>query len=213
MSHIYFHLHIIQGHHSTLLHRYNCVTITSRCVLCYAMFCQGLYLSPIQVWVNSVTEICVDDLSVEDSAFPPEDLEFIETPPNNRHRALKSSPFRHILNFTQTHILWGQLVFVHSGALSGGFHFQVNDGVNFTPVRSSVVLSLESNHALTVFPGSVKINSQNELLVVTNDNGDIRGDHSILYSVTSPPKLGRLVRKQTGNSTAEISSTKNMVCI
>ena len=56
MSHIYFHLQIIQGHHSTLPHRYNCVTITSRCVLCYAMFCQGLgnaltlcpllYLSP-----------------------------------------------------------------------------------------------------------------------------------------------------------------------
>ncbi|KAM9541272.1 chondroitin sulfate proteoglycan 4-like [Salvelinus alpinus] len=172
----------------------------------------------LRVWVNSVTEISVDDLSAEDSDSPPEDLEFIVTPPSNGHLALKSAPSRHILNFTQTHTLHGQLVFVHSGALSGGFHFQVNDGVNFAPrqifstTARSLVLSLERNHALTVFPGSVNTISQNNLLVVTNDNGDMGGNHSILYNVTSPPNLGRLLRKQTDNSTAEISSfTQDMV--
>uniref|UniRef100_A0A8C7QUC5 Laminin G domain-containing protein n=1 Tax=Oncorhynchus mykiss TaxID=8022 RepID=A0A8C7QUC5_ONCMY len=111
----------------------------------------------LRVWVNSVTEISVDDLSAEDSDSPPEDLEFIVTPPSNGHLALKSAPSRHILNFTQTHTLHGQLVLLFlAGASSGGFHFQVNDGVNFAPrqifstTARSLVLSLERNHALTV---------------------------------------------------------------
>ncbi|KAJ7986925.1 hypothetical protein DPEC_G00333440 [Dallia pectoralis] len=171
-----------------------------------------------RVWVNSVTEIRVDDLSAEDSDSPPEELEFIVTPPSNGHLALKSAPSRHILNFTQSHILQGQLVFVHSGALSGGFHFQVNDGVNFAPrqifstIARSLALVLERKHTLQVFPGSVKTISQNDILVVTNNNGDERRNQTIVYNVTSPPKLGRLVRRATDNSTLEISSfTQYMV--
>uniref|UniRef100_A0A6Q2YK54 Laminin G domain-containing protein n=1 Tax=Esox lucius TaxID=8010 RepID=A0A6Q2YK54_ESOLU len=140
----------------------------------------------LRVWVNSVTEISVDDLSSEDNDSPPEDLEFIVTPPSNGYLALKSAPTRHILNFTQTHILRGQLVFVHSGEISLALEH---------PTRSSL-----------------KTISQNDLLVVTNDNGDVRRNQTIVYSVTSPPKLGKLVRKQTDNSTLKISSfTQNMV--
>lgn len=45
------------------------------------------------------------------------------------------------------------------GALSGGFHFQVNDGVNFAPrqifstTAQSLVLTLQRNHPLEVYPG------------------------------------------------------------
>lgn len=45
------------------------------------------------------------------------------------------------------------------GAMSGGFNFQVNDGVNFTPrqifsiTAQALVLSLEKNRPLKVFPG------------------------------------------------------------
>uniref|UniRef100_A0A3Q3LFQ3 Chondroitin sulfate proteoglycan 4-like n=1 Tax=Mastacembelus armatus TaxID=205130 RepID=A0A3Q3LFQ3_9TELE len=114
----------------------------------------------LKVWVGSVTEITTDDLSAEDSDTPPEGLEFIVTPPSNGHLVLKSAPSRHILNFTQSHIQSGQLVFVHSGALSGGFHFQVNDGINFSPrqifstTARSLVLSLQRNHPLKVYPGT-----------------------------------------------------------
>uniref|UniRef100_A0A8C8CA96 Laminin G domain-containing protein n=1 Tax=Oncorhynchus tshawytscha TaxID=74940 RepID=A0A8C8CA96_ONCTS len=153
----------------------------------------------LRVWVNSVTEISVDDLSAEDSDSPPEDLEFIVTPPSNGHLALKSAPSRHILNFTQTHTLHGQLVFVHSGeTMNTGYY-----SAGFIPTKHGPVF---------FSAGSVNTISQNNLLVVTNDNGDMGGNHSILYNVTSPPKLGRLVRKQTDNSTAEISSfTQDMV--
>lgn len=69
----------------------------------------------LQVWVGSVTEISTNELSADDVDTPPEGLEFVVTPPSNGHLALKSTPSRHILNFTQNHIQSRMLVFVHSG--------------------------------------------------------------------------------------------------
>lgn len=50
-------------------------------------------------------------------------------------------------------------VITQTGAMSGGFNFQANDGVNFTPrqifsiTAKALVLSLEKNRPLKVFPG------------------------------------------------------------
>eukprot|EP00064_Thunnus_orientalis_P008039 superscaffoldBa00000930_g8061 len=172
----------------------------------------------LKVWMASVTEISVDDLSAEDLDTPSDELEFIVTPPSNGHLALKSAPSRHILNFTQNHIETGQLVFVHSGASSGGFHFQVNDGVNFAPrqifstTAHSLVLTLQRNHPMEVYPGSVTPISEQELKVSTNDIHDIRRNHSVVFAVTAPPKLGRLVQRMPDNSTRNISTfTQSMV--
>ncbi|XP_056259893.1 chondroitin sulfate proteoglycan 4-like [Seriola aureovittata] len=172
----------------------------------------------LKVWVGSVTEITTNDLSAEDSDTPSEGLEFVVTPPSNGHLALKSAPSRHILNFTQNYIQSGQLVFVHSGASSGGFHFQVNDGVNFAPrqifstTAHSLVLTMHKNHPMEVYPGSVTPISEQELQVVTNDVSDIRRNHSVVFTVTAPPKLGRLVRRMPDNSTQNISTfTQSMV--
>ncbi|TTC59080.1 Chondroitin sulfate proteoglycan 4 [Bagarius yarrelli] len=153
----------------------------------------------LRVWMNSVTEITCDDLSATDHDSVPENLEFIVTPPSNGHLALKSAPFRPVLNFTQGHLLHRQLVFVHSGAMFGGFHFQVNDGVNFAPrqifsvAAQSLVLSLERNRELKVFP--------EDLFIAINDHEDINGNHSIIYFITWPPRLGRLIRARDNNST------------
>uniref|UniRef100_UPI003AADBE43 chondroitin sulfate proteoglycan 4-like n=1 Tax=Centroberyx gerrardi TaxID=166262 RepID=UPI003AADBE43 len=172
----------------------------------------------LKVWVGSVTEISVEDLSAEDSDTEPEGLEFIVTPPSNGHLALKSAPSRHILNFTQKHIQSGQLLFIHSGALSGGFHFQVNDGVNFAPrqifstAARSLVLTLHRHQPMEVYPGSVTPISEQELQVVTNDDDNIRGNHSVVFTVTAAPKLGRLVRRLPDNSTRLVSTfTQSMV--
>uniref|UniRef100_A0A669BQM0 Laminin G domain-containing protein n=1 Tax=Oreochromis niloticus TaxID=8128 RepID=A0A669BQM0_ORENI len=173
----------------------------------------------LKVWVGSVTEITTGDLSAEDIDTPPEGLEFIVTPPSNGHLALKSSPSRHILNFTQSHIEGKQLVFVHNGAPSGGFHFQVNDGVNFAPrqifstTAHSLILTLQRNHPMEVYPGSVTPISDKELQVVTNiADGDIRRNQSVVFAVTSPPKLGRLVRRMPDNSTGNVSTfTQSML--
>ncbi|XP_019713470.1 chondroitin sulfate proteoglycan 4-like [Hippocampus comes] len=172
----------------------------------------------LKVWVGSVTEISVDDLSAEDADTPPKLLEFIVTPPSNGYLTLRSFPSKHILNFTQSHIENGQLVFVHSGALSGGFHFQVNDGVNFAPrqifstTAHSLVLMLERNRPLEVYPGSVTPISQQELQVVTNDSIDVAKKHTVEFTVTVPPKHGRLLRHMPDNSTQNISRfTQSMV--
>ncbi|KAJ8339261.1 hypothetical protein SKAU_G00360470 [Synaphobranchus kaupii] len=171
----------------------------------------------LRVWVGSITEVTADDLNAQDKDSPPEKLEFIITPPSNGHLALKSAPARHILNFTQAHIDQGQLVLVHNGAMSGGFNFQVNDGVNFAPrqifsiMARTLVLSLERNWPLKVFPGSSTPISTEDLRAVTNDN-DVMGNRTIVFTVIGPPKLGKLVKKQTDNSTAEVSSfTQSMV--
>ncbi|NWJ02786.1 CSPG4 protein, partial [Crypturellus undulatus] len=113
----------------------------------------------LQVWVGSVTEITADDLCAEDKDSSPSELIYTLTPPSNGHLALKSSPNNSILNFTQAHVIEGQLVFVHSGAMSGGFSFQVTDGLNFSPrqifsiTARTLILSLEVNKGLGVFPG------------------------------------------------------------
>ncbi|XP_017266244.1 chondroitin sulfate proteoglycan 4-like isoform X2 [Kryptolebias marmoratus] len=172
----------------------------------------------LKVWMGSVTEITTNELSAEDSDTPPEGLEFIITPPSNGHLALKSAPSRHILNFTQNHIQNRRLVFVHNGPLSGGFHFQVNDGVNVAPrqifstTAHALVLTLQRNHPMEVYPGSLTPISDQELQVVTNNITDIRRNQSVVFAITSPPKLGRLVQRMPDDSFRNISTfTQSMV--
>ncbi|ETE72805.1 Chondroitin sulfate proteoglycan 4, partial [Ophiophagus hannah] len=71
---------------------------------------------PLRVWVGSVTEITTNELLAEDKDSSPAELLYSVSPPNNGHLALKSSPNKNILNFTQAHIEEGQVVFVHTGS-------------------------------------------------------------------------------------------------
>ncbi|NXE41289.1 CSPG4 protein, partial [Ptilorrhoa leucosticta] len=171
----------------------------------------------LQVWVGSVTEITIDDLCAEDKDSAPSELVYSITPPSNGHLALKSSPNKSILTFTQAHIIKGQLVFVHNGAMSGGFNFQVTDGLNFAPrqifsiTARTLVISLEVNKGLGVFPGSRKPISQHDLKAVTNDVTNA-GNRTITFVTVTSPKLGRLIRVDSDGTTQEIFSfTQSMV--
>ncbi|NXO44036.1 CSPG4 protein, partial [Locustella ochotensis] len=171
----------------------------------------------LQVWVDSVTEITIDDLCAEDKDSSPSELVYSVTPPSNGHLALKSSPNKSILTFTQAHIIKGELVFVHNGAMSGGFNFQVTDGLNFAPreifsvTAQMLVISLEVNKGLGVFPGSRKPISQHDLKAVTNDVTNA-GNRTITFVVVTSPKLGRLIRVDSDDTTQEIFSfTQSMV--
>ncbi|KAM6930887.1 chondroitin sulfate proteoglycan 4 [Xenentodon cancila] len=171
----------------------------------------------LRVWVSSVTEISQDDLRAQDLDTPPNELQFMVTPPSNGHLALKSAPTKAVLNFTQAHIDQGQLLFVHKGAMSGGFNFQVNDGVNFSPrqifsiTAKALVLTLQRNHPLKVFPGSSRLITNSDLQAVTNDISNT-SKRIITFTVVRHPKLGRLVTRRPDNSTADISTfTQDMV--
>ncbi|KAK2837883.1 hypothetical protein Q5P01_015095 [Channa striata] len=171
----------------------------------------------LRVWVSSVTEISPEDLNTQDRDTPPEQLNFMVTPPSNGHLALKSAPMKSVLNFTQAHINQGQLLFVHKGATSGGFNFQVNDGVNFSPrqifsiTARALVLNLEKNRPLKVFPGSSTPITNEDLRAATNDIHNT-SNRIITFNVVRLPKLGRLVTRQPDNSTIDITTfTQDMV--
>ncbi|NWH81631.1 CSPG4 protein, partial [Piaya cayana] len=171
----------------------------------------------LQVWVGSMSEITIDDLCAEDKDSSPEELMYSITPPSNGHVALKSSPNESIFSFTQAHIIEGQLVFVHNGAMSGRFNFQVTDGLNFAPQQifsitaRMLVINLEVNRGLRVFPGSRKSISRHDLKAVTNDVTNA-GNRTITFKIITSPKLGRLVKVNSDNTTQEIISfTQSMV--
>ncbi|XP_058419435.1 chondroitin sulfate proteoglycan 4-like [Diceros bicornis minor] len=171
----------------------------------------------LQVWVNSVTDITSGDLCAEDGDSSPQDLTYWVTPPSNGHLALKSFPGRSIQNFTQVQINEGQLVFVHTGAKSGGFNFQVTDGLNLAPrqifsiTAQALIISLEVNRGLSIFPGSMKPLSSYDLRAVTNDMNSA-GNRTITFTIVSSPRLGRLVRMNSDNSTEDVSVfTQNLV--
>uniref|UniRef100_W5LKC6 Chondroitin sulfate proteoglycan 4ba n=1 Tax=Astyanax mexicanus TaxID=7994 RepID=W5LKC6_ASTMX len=165
----------------------------------------------LRVWVGSITEITPEDMNAEDDDTPPDQLNYITTQPSNGHLALKSAPTKPIMNFTQAHIDQSQLIFVHSGATAGGFNFQVNDGVNFAPrqifsvTARALVLRLERNGPLKVFPGSLSTISKEDLRAVTNDDKS-NTNRTIRFTVVNPPTLGKLVSVQADESLTEISS-------
>uniref|UniRef100_A0A4W6BKK3 Chondroitin sulfate proteoglycan 4ba n=1 Tax=Lates calcarifer TaxID=8187 RepID=A0A4W6BKK3_LATCA len=164
-----------------------------------------------------MTEIRPEDLRAQDRDTPPEELHFMVTPPSNGHLALKSAPMKVVLNFTQAHIDQGQLLFVHKGAMSGGFNFQVNDGVNFTPrqifsiTARALVLSLEKNRPLKVFPGKsyplsyycAEVTEGGSVIIdeskldATNLMSKLptpqRSSHEVWFQVTSLPQHGVIV--------------------
>uniref|UniRef100_A0A8C3P212 Laminin G domain-containing protein n=1 Tax=Cyanoderma ruficeps TaxID=181631 RepID=A0A8C3P212_9PASS len=162
----------------------------------------------LQVWVGSVTEITVDDLCAEDKDSSPSELVYSITPPSNGHLALKSSPNKSILTFTQAHIIEGQLVFIHHGAMSGGFNFQVTDGLNFAPrqifsiTAQMLVISLKVNKGLGVFPGAIVQEGGRVLINGTNlDASNLliklpdvqRSMYEVWYQVLSLPQHGMIV--------------------
>ncbi|XP_043920356.1 chondroitin sulfate proteoglycan 4-like [Protopterus annectens] len=164
-----------------------------------------------RVWVGSVTKITADDLRTEDKDSPPEKVIYSLTPPSNGHVALKSSPHKDILNFTQAHINEGQLVFVHSGAMSGGFSFQASDEQHFAPrqifsiTAQALLISLETNKVLEVFPGSTKQISSGDLKAITNDV-KTTGNRTLTFNIVSQPKLGRLVKSAPDGTVEDVSS-------
>lgn len=64
----------------------------------------------------------------------------------------------------------------------------------------------------STFEGSITPVSNRHLQAVTNDIKDAKRNQSVVFTVTSPPKLGRLVRRLPDNATQSVSMfTQSMV--
>uniref|UniRef100_H3B570 Chondroitin sulfate proteoglycan 4 n=2 Tax=Latimeria chalumnae TaxID=7897 RepID=H3B570_LATCH len=163
----------------------------------------------LQLWVNSTAEITSHLLSTEDQDTPPDQVVYSIQPPSNGKVALKSSPTYSILQFSQTQINQGHVIFTHEGSLFGGFMFEVSDGSSasslhfFNVTAKQLVITMETKQDLTVYPGTFHpITSQN-LKAVTSGSG--AGDPpQIIFTVTRAPSMGRLVTTDLENNTQEV---------
>lgn len=135
--------------------------------------------------------------------------------PSNGYITLFNNPQTHIEMFTQQQIDSNQIVYFHSGDLTGGFRFQVTDGVNFdsphvfTITAKSVTLTMIVNQKLRVFPGVQQSLTRDHLLVTSNDGNENR---EFLYQVIREPKYGRfLLEKPDGSTKITLSFTQKQI--
>lgn len=82
-----------------------------------------------------------------------------------------------------------------------------------TKVLVQFLLSYPLSHwFFWTFKGSVTPLSEQQLLAETNQDRDLQRNQSVVFAVTVPPKLGRLVQRLPDNSTQNVSTfTQSMV--
>ncbi|XP_048473236.1 chondroitin sulfate proteoglycan 4 [Rhincodon typus] len=165
----------------------------------------------LKVWEDGIAEISQDLLNSEDPDTPAEELIYSIKPPSNGHVALKSSLDDSILEFTQEQINNGQIIFVHHGALSGGFSFDVSDGVNsaaaqlFTVSARRLNILIETKEPLIVYPGTRQPITSQYLKARTSDINKAN-DWPLTYTIVTAPSLGQLIRVEEGNVVGKVSN-------
>ncbi|XP_041034469.1 chondroitin sulfate proteoglycan 4-like [Carcharodon carcharias] len=165
----------------------------------------------LKIWEDSNAEISQDLLNSEDPDSPAEELVYSIKPPSNGHVALKSLLDDSILEFTQAQINNRQITFVHHGSLSGGFSFEVSDGMNRTPTQLFTVsarhlnILIETEEPLVIYPGTRQPITSQHLKARTSDDSKTN-NRPIIYTIVIPPALGQLIRVQEGNVIRKVSN-------
>ncbi|XP_030282202.1 chondroitin sulfate proteoglycan 4 [Sparus aurata] len=160
----------------------------------------------LEVLAGEEADITSSMLNTDDEDTPAEELVYNVEVPTNGMVALKEAPEEGILNFTQSHINRGEVIFIHEGEESGGFSFTVTDGEHTSPLYRFVVtarpltITMVTQEELMVFPGTRQPITSANLGAVTNEDGN-----EISYSLIRPPRLGRLILANDRNQYEEIT--------
>uniref|UniRef100_A0A673ARA5 Chondroitin sulfate proteoglycan 4 n=1 Tax=Sphaeramia orbicularis TaxID=375764 RepID=A0A673ARA5_9TELE len=160
----------------------------------------------MEVLAGEEADITASMLKTEDDDTPAEELVYHVEMPISGFVALKEAPDESILNFTQTHINKGEVMFIHEGEESGGFSFTVTDGEHTSPLYQFVItarpltITMVTQEELMVFPGTRQHITSANLGAVTNEDGN-----EISYSLIRPPRLGRLILANDRNQYEEIT--------
>ncbi|XP_068595889.1 chondroitin sulfate proteoglycan 4 [Brachionichthys hirsutus] len=160
----------------------------------------------VEVLAGEEADITSSMLNTDDADTPLEELVYHVEAPTNGIVALKEAPEEGVLNFTQSHINNGEVIFIHEGDDSGGFSFKVTDGQHTSPLYQFVVtarpltITMVMRDELTVFPGTRQPITSANLGAVTNEDGN-----EISYSLIRPPRLGRLILAKDRNQFEEIT--------
>ncbi|KAI0239538.1 Chondroitin sulfate proteoglycan 4 [Lamellibrachia satsuma] len=158
----------------------------------------------MNIWAGSTTPITNDYLQAVDLDTGPSQLAYVISNPNNGVLALVNNRALNIVNFTQTHIDNGQVLFVHEGMSHGEFQFQVNDGVNYDRRRTfsvsakPLLLTIKTYRPLEVYPGLIQPITRDIIAVVTNDANQT---NPITFTLQTKPALGTLVTWINGTMT------------
>ncbi|XP_056138170.1 chondroitin sulfate proteoglycan 4 [Lampris incognitus] len=160
----------------------------------------------LEVLAGEEADITTSMLRAEDADTPAEELLYHVESPSAGRISLKESPEESILNFTQSQVNNGEVVFIHQGEDSGGFSFTVTDGEHTSPLYRFIVtarpltITMETQEELMVFPGMRQPITGANLGAVTSEDGD-----EISYSLVRPPRLGRLILAKESNRFEEIT--------
>lgn len=160
----------------------------------------------LEVLAGEEADITSSMLNTEDADTAAEKLVYNVELPTNGMVALKEAPEEELLNFTQSHINKGEVIFIHEGEESGGFSFTVTDGEHTSPLYQFVVtarpltITMVTQEELMVFPGTRQSITSANLGAVTNEDGN-----EISYSLIRPPRLGRLILANDRNQYEEIT--------
>ncbi|KAF3855139.1 hypothetical protein F7725_023194 [Dissostichus mawsoni] len=165
-----------------------------------------VYFTWEEVLAGEEADITSSMLNTDDADTAAEKLVYNVELPVNGMVALKEAPEEEVLNFTQSHINKGEVIFIHEGEESGGFSFTVTDGEHTSPLYQFVVtarpltITMVTQEELMVFPGTRQSITSANLGAVTNEDGN-----EISYSLIRPPRLGRLILANDRNQYEEIT--------
>ncbi|XP_053634278.1 chondroitin sulfate proteoglycan 4 [Cherax quadricarinatus] len=155
----------------------------------------------LTIWEGNTVHISSSNLAVVDPDTPPHNLTISAAIPDTGYLALSSNLTHPVSAFTQAQVNQGQVVFIHTGGLSGMFRWEATDQLHrtgshlFTVTAKELHLSLEHNKELWVFPMMQQPITPALLLALTNDFDSRR---SVVYTVRQPPSLGQLLLEEAG---------------
>ncbi|XP_049578514.1 chondroitin sulfate proteoglycan 4 [Syngnathus scovelli] len=160
----------------------------------------------LEVLAGEEADITSSMLRTEDGDTAAEDIYYTVDTVTSGMVAFKDFPDETAVNFTQTQIDNGEIIFIHKGDQSGGFSFTVSDGQHTSPLHTFVVtarpltITMVTQEELMVFPGTRQPITSANLGAVTNEDGN-----EIIYSLLQPPRLGRLILANDKNQMEEIN--------
>ncbi|XP_004594747.2 chondroitin sulfate proteoglycan 4 [Ochotona princeps] len=154
----------------------------------------------LQMWEGATVPIPAEALRGTDGDSAPQDLVYAIEQPSNGRVVLRTAPAMEVRSFSQAQLDAGLVLFSHTGALDGGFHFSLSDGQHISSrhffrvmARKQVLLSLDGSRTMTVCPGSVQALSSQSLRASSSAGTD---PHALLFQVLAGPRLGQLLHSR-----------------
>ncbi|XP_051173583.1 chondroitin sulfate proteoglycan 4 isoform X2 [Leptopilina boulardi] len=160
----------------------------------------------LSVWQGGSIVLSTSQLHAIDNDTSPVDVIYNVTSVKNGFISLTTIPERDVYIFSQQQINDGKVLFTHTNGSDAQFSFTLFDGIHATDtykipiVTKPVLLLIQKNNALNVFPLTRKTISDKLLLTNCSDN-----DREIRYVVKNPPRMGKIIMETSEGAWQEVN--------